>query len=146
MQQFLPLFSFAGRMNRQRYWVTSVLIYFAFLAVGITVPIVPLIGLVIAIPVAIVGLWIGLATGVRRLHDRNKAWWWLLLMYVPSILLSALGEVASASSPEVGSAFRFLGLPFSIWVFVELGCLRGTKGPNRFGDDPLAPSTAEVFS
>jgi uncharacterized membrane protein YhaH (DUF805 family) len=24
-----------------------------------------------------------------------------------------------------------------IWGFVELGCLRGTAGPNRFGPDPL---------
>jgi uncharacterized membrane protein YhaH (DUF805 family) len=25
-----------------------------------------------------------------------------------------------------------------IWAFIELGCLRGTPGPNRFGPDPLA--------
>jgi uncharacterized membrane protein YhaH (DUF805 family) len=26
-----------------------------------------------------------------------------------------------------------------LWGFVELLCLRGTRGPNRFGPDPLAP-------
>jgi uncharacterized membrane protein YhaH (DUF805 family) len=25
----------------------------------------------------------------------------------------------------------------SIWGFVELGCLRGTDGPNTYGPDPL---------
>ena len=29
--------------------------------------------------------------------------------------------------------------PLSIWAFVELGCLRGTSGPNRYGPDPLKP-------
>jgi len=28
---------------------------------------------------------------------------------------------------------------FTIWGFVEMYCLRGTKGRNRFGPDPLAP-------
>jgi hypothetical protein len=26
-----------------------------------------------------------------------------------------------------------------IWGFVEMACLKGTSGPNRFGPDPLAP-------
>jgi uncharacterized membrane protein YhaH (DUF805 family) len=26
----------------------------------------------------------------------------------------------------------------AIWGFVELGCLRGTPGPNQYGPDPLA--------
>jgi uncharacterized membrane protein YhaH (DUF805 family) len=31
-------------------------------------------------------------------------------------------------------------------VFVELGCLRGVEGENRFGPDPLQPvDAAEVF-
>jgi uncharacterized membrane protein YhaH (DUF805 family) len=29
-----------------------------------------------------------------------------------------------------------------IWGLVELGFLRGTLGPNRFGPDPLAPAIA----
>jgi hypothetical protein len=28
---------------------------------------------------------------------------------------------------------------FSVWGFVEMYCLKGTKGTNRFGADPLAP-------
>jgi uncharacterized membrane protein YhaH (DUF805 family) len=29
----------------------------------------------------------------------------------------------------------------AIWSFVELGCLAGTPGPNRFGEDPLQTPT-----
>jgi uncharacterized membrane protein YhaH (DUF805 family) len=25
-----------------------------------------------------------------------------------------------------------------VWILVELGCLPGTEGPNRYGPDPLA--------
>jgi uncharacterized membrane protein YhaH (DUF805 family) len=145
MQQILSLLSFSGRMNRQRYWVTSVLVYFAVLAASLVAASVPIVGGVVAAPVVLGGLWVGLAAGVRRLHDRNKAWWWMLLMYLPSLLLSALGEVVAVSSPEAGGALRLLGIPFSLWVFVELGCLRGTDGPNRFGPHPLKPELAEVF-
>ena len=37
----------------------------------------------------------------------------------------------------------FLGLAafaVGVWAFVELGCLRGTIGPNRYGPDPLEPT------
>ena len=30
----------------------------------------------------------------------------------------------------------------ALWFFVELGCLRGTVGPNRYGPDPLAAAPA----
>ena len=30
-------------------------------------------------------------------------------------------------------------LVISIWALVELGCLRGTIGQNKYGPDPLAP-------
>lgn len=44
---------------------------------------------------------------VRRLHDRNKSGWWILLYFVP----------------VVGH----------LWLFLELGVLPGTSGPNRYG-------------
>jgi uncharacterized membrane protein YhaH (DUF805 family) len=43
-------------------------------------------------------------------------------------------------------AVSVLSLPFSIWAFVELGCLKGTAGSNRFGEDPLAAPLDEVFA
>ena len=57
-------------------------------------------------------LWPSLAIYTKRWHDRDKSGWWTLIIFVPVI--------------------------GSIWLLVELGFLRGTEGPNRFGADPLA--------
>jgi uncharacterized membrane protein YhaH (DUF805 family) len=68
----------------------------------------------------------GIAVIVRRLHDRDMSGWWYLGFIVASII------------PFVG----FIG---AIALLV-LMCLEGTKGPNRFGDDPKGVNSGEVFS
>ncbi len=50
----------------------------------------------------------GLAIGIRRYHDRNKSAWWLLLSLIP--------------------------LVGGLWMFIELGFLKGTEGPNGYGN------------
>jgi uncharacterized membrane protein YhaH (DUF805 family) len=52
-------------------------------------------------------LYVGLAVGAKRCHDRNRSAWFLLLLLIP-----VLGW---------------------IWLIVELGFLAGSSGPNRFG-------------
>jgi uncharacterized membrane protein YhaH (DUF805 family) len=83
-------------------------------------------------------LWVYVATSVKRLHDRDKNGWWLLLFFVLPGLYSQFG-----GRLEDDSWFGFLlganAFVFSVWGFVEMYCLRGTKGTNRFGADPLAP-------
>jgi uncharacterized membrane protein YhaH (DUF805 family) len=37
-----------------------------------------------------------------------------------------------------------IGFGLSVWCFVEIFCLKGTKGPNRFGSDPLAKGNMGV--
>jgi uncharacterized membrane protein YhaH (DUF805 family) len=44
---------------------------------------------------------------------------------------SQLGETADA-------IFHLVATAISIWAFIELGCLRGTRGTNAYGPDPLA--------
>ena len=51
------------------------------------------------------------AIGVKRLHDRNKTGWWMLI-----ILLPVIG---------------------GLWYLIECGFLKGTTGPNTYGPDPL---------
>jgi uncharacterized membrane protein YhaH (DUF805 family) len=33
-----------------------------------------------------------------------------------------------------------------VWLVIEIGFLRGTRGPNRFGPDPLADSQGQTPS
>jgi uncharacterized membrane protein YhaH (DUF805 family) len=55
-------------------------------------------------------LWMGFAVGVKRAHDRGRAWWFVLLGAVPVL---------------------------NLWPIIELGFLRGTVGDNQYGADPL---------
>ena len=105
------LFSFRGRINRERWWLThglivaiTVIIYFIFLILGDT-------GTVFFLLFGICHFWARLAVNAKRWHDRNKSAWWLLIELIPLI--------------------------GSIWTCVELGFLKGTYGRNRFGRDPL---------
>ena len=44
---------------------------------------------------------------IKRFHDRDKSGWWVLIGLIPII--------------------------GALWLLVELGFLKGTDGPNRFG-------------
>src|ERR1700681_2391096 len=117
------LFSFEGRISRAPYWLVLLAVLFidsaAFGAVG---GVELLDGDTIAVErkgasrfwallVVLLSLWIGLVVTVKRWHDRNKSGRWVLLNLVP----------------VVGW----------LWTLVECGFLKGTTGPNRFGQDPL---------
>jgi uncharacterized membrane protein YhaH (DUF805 family) len=150
VKKLLGYLSFKGRANRQRYWVTAFLLTALFiigmmLTLGMS-DIAPALG-VAFIPVFVLFGLAVLANGARRLHDRNKSAWWLILFVgVPSFfsLVAELGALGGGPA-EAANFIGALGLPFSIWGFVELGCLKGSKGPNKYGDDPLEP-VAEVFA
>lgn len=82
-------------------------------------------------------IWINLAIGAKRLHDRDKSAWWLLLFYAAPGILSTAGS----QMEDVGFIIlHIISFSISVWAFVELGCLRGTPGANRYGPDPLGTS------
>ena len=142
------LFSFQGRINRKPWWlvglallaVTVVVMGTVFVAAGgavgndaldsvASLGAVALIMFLLLIPL----IWIGLALGAKRLHDRNKSAWWLAVFYLVPSLLDGAGSAAGGA----GVIFSIAGLAISIWGLVELGFLRGTVGPNQYGPDPL---------
>ena len=141
------LFGFQGRINRGKYWLAA-LIYFIIGLVMATIgyfaeeaPAFQILNAVVSIGVLISSI----AVGIKRLHDRDKSGWWLLLFYLVPSLLWGIGAVvffygvgAEAAGGMIGGGVLFaLGFTVLIWAFIELGCLRGTLGPNRFGPDPL---------
>jgi uncharacterized membrane protein YhaH (DUF805 family) len=127
-------FSFQGRIRRQTWWLAYVLVFFAISVVCTTLDVmlgfvsledaapadgygfeargVGPFGLLSLIPL----IWGGLAGQVKRWHDRDKSGWFVLINFIPLI--------------------------GAIWAFIELGFLRGTQGPNRFGPDPLGGAGA----
>jgi uncharacterized membrane protein YhaH (DUF805 family) len=59
---------------------------------------------------------------------------------VPFFILPMLLAKAAQwpNAPTVDAIFLLIASGINIWAFVEIFCLRGTKGRNEFGPDPLA--------
>jgi len=101
-----------GRISRSTFWLLTLLTFASFcgsvLAVGAvaSAEVTEFVFVMLHLPL----IWITLALQFKRWHDRGKSAFWALIALIP-----------------------LLGV---VWTFVELGCLRGTVGPNPYGDDP----------
>ena len=93
---------------------------------------------VMGTPIFVLGAWFLAATTVKRLHDRDKSWWWIVPFLIAPGLLDRLWDwIDNPTAALVVSAIAF-GL--TVWCIVEMLFRRGTRGPNRFGPDLLAPA------
>ena len=140
---------FNGRSRRMEYWM------FTLLSVIVSVVCVALIfggmpsmetlanaeqtgaspfanmGALSWIGIAILAIWgLGsiipsIAVTVRRLHDQNYTGW----IYLGVVLLGLI--------PLIGTLVQL--------AMLVVMCLPGTKGPNKYGPDPLDPTNAQVF-
>src|SRR5262245_51410071 len=157
---FRLLFRFEGRINRARFWLGTLIAVFFYLGsgavvYGFVIDSAPSFFLFFMLPALFYGLALlsGTAVAAKRLHDRNKSSWWLSILYlVPFIkfglppLTFVLWQFFGLEIPSIVAALAHgtLGMTVSaiaaaglIWAVVELGILRGTIGPNRYGPDPL---------
>ena len=141
------LFTFDGRVNRGKYWLVVLVLFLLYIAAGIVFGIFyslagetvgMVLGGLVVLAALIVGLWGGVAIGIKRLHDREKSGWWLLLFWFLPAILSGAGSALGG----IGMVLSLASLAISIWAIVELGCLKGTTGPNMYGPDPL-PAEAD---
>lgn len=105
-------FSMEGRLNRKPFWLATLALVLINAALqGVVQGIGGAVGDLIAVVIGLGMLWPSICVTGKRWHDRNKSAWWMLIVLIP----------------VVGW----------IWAFVENGFLRGTVGPNQYGDDPL---------
>ena len=101
-------FNFKDRASRSEYWyfqlvLTPIYIWSQFPSNDTQILVIQLIltfGLLIP----------GISAGVRRLHDRDKSGWFMLISFIP-----------------------ILGVIFLLVMLAE----KGTEGKNRFGEYPL---------
>jgi uncharacterized membrane protein YhaH (DUF805 family) len=78
--------------------------------------------------------WVFIATCVKRLHDRGKSAWWLLPFFIiPGLLNQFADQVGETSAMVAGTVMAVL----HFWGFIELYCLAGNDGTNRYGPQPL---------
>jgi uncharacterized membrane protein YhaH (DUF805 family) len=101
--------NFSGRAIRSEFWFWTLFYCLAGTAASI-------VDRAIALPFASVLVTLAalvptLSLSVRRLHDLDRAGWWLLLFFVPA----------------------------ANFVLVVWWCMRGTNGYNRSGPDYFRP-------
>src|SRR5689334_15086185 len=99
---FVKLFvTFSGRINRARLWLAALV----FTAIQILMSLlvyaadqhraVVLLGGIVSLLIAISGF----AIGIKRLHDRNKSGWYVLLFYVGPFVLFVAGFIVGTAPP-----------------------------------------------
>ena len=137
MSLFHLLFGFSGRANRGKFWL-AVVLWIIFWAIAVPVCVLAAIiilglhlpdsslphdeliaryvrlafdylGLLIVFIAFTVVSWISaFAVGAKRLHDRDKSGWWILLFYLAPSVLGSIANTNLASSPlpvlSLGSA------------------------------------------
>lgn len=102
--------SFQGRIPRKAFWIYSFLLLVPCIGiVGLLYWISDTLGMIAMVVFYALAFWAVLALQVKRFHDRDKSGLWVLIGFVPVI--------------------------GGLWLFIELGCLRGSDGANRFGGD-----------
>ena len=138
------LFGASGRVNRAKYWRSTLL----FAGTGLMVAVILFTAADIAAPLFIVAVVLGLipwllwgvSITTERLHDRGKSAWWLVVFY---LVPGGRGQLAKATglAGAAGTALHYIlalaAFALTMWGFVEIGCLRGTAGTNIYGPDPL---------
>ena len=141
---FKRYFDFEGRSSRAEYWWFVLFNYLIFIAAFILDIII--FGIA-AMDEAFLfqGLW-SLATligvislGVRRLHDIDKTGFWFLYIYSPLLVLVPALLLFDSDTDFISFLIiiAFLAMfALAITVFV-FSLLPGTKGRNRFGENPL---------
>ena len=97
-------------------------------------------GLLVLVPFIVSSI----AINLRRLHDRDKSGWWLLVFYLVPVALAVFAQAAVGSSPEssVTKVAESGTLALQFLMIVELGFLPGTRGGNQYGEDPRASQPA----
>ena len=68
------------------------------------------LGIVLLLWWFLISTYAGTMVQIKRYHDRDKSGWWILTEFIPL---------------------------YNIWATIELLFLRGTRGANRYGADPL---------
>jgi uncharacterized membrane protein YhaH (DUF805 family) len=111
------LFSFKGRVSRGTLW--GVHVSFPLTMLFLSIPFAAFPRTWVEIVTGILSLsfiWISIAVSAKRWHDCGRSGWWVLLYLVPIV---------------------------NVLMFVYLGLVKGTPGPNKYGEDPLAALKSE---
>jgi uncharacterized membrane protein YhaH (DUF805 family) len=133
------LFSFRGRLSRLPYWIGTLIsvVVMAGVMVLLSSQVHTISGWGIAVCALLFAmmLWAVLALASKRLRDRGKGFGWLAFYLLLPPAIEFLG--GTTGSYGIAIAVSLVSIGISIAGLIDMGFLRGTRGANRFGGDPL---------
>ena len=136
-------FEVRGRASRLEFWRYQLIQALGgAIVICLTVPATLVGGRLGIIPFLLIVplLMATVCVAIRRLHDRNRHAWWLVLFGLGPFSLAGVAAPLAVSEKTVLFALviSLAGIGIAIWGWVELGVRRGTLGENRFGPQPRA--------
>ena len=124
------LLSCKGRIPRSVYWlnyyipfaILYVVLVFVDIGLGTKVAVDPSMGTaggvgIISAVFSLLMIYPSIAVTIKRIHDRGRTGWFMLVMFIPLVQL---------------------------WPLIEVLFLKGTTGSNKYGDDPLQASDVQA--
>ncbi|HEY1072671.1 DUF805 domain-containing protein [Brevundimonas sp.] len=141
------MLSFNGRLRRQHFWISWLILFGASVVLGW----IPIIGNLIGLAL----IWPNVAITVKRLHDIGKSGWFAVIPWVATVvgfvmIISAVGmsiitnpQAFENEDPEAmlamfgsmmgGIAVIFLvNIAFLLWI----GVTDSQRGDNQYGPNP----------
>jgi uncharacterized membrane protein YhaH (DUF805 family) len=152
--------SWQGRINRAKWWAGEVILFLIFSItawIGNQTMIGEIIWIILYLP--------AYPLAAKRFQDRDKLGETALYGYIPSIIAVGLlsfgpveGNPQTLELPvsgvdvslnwntnTLGLICFFILIGITVWFLIELGMLKGTPGPNRFGPDPLGVTRTDTM-
>src|SRR5215813_2402707 len=133
--------SFEGRISRRPFWIAWIILIAIEIVVMLAAEgphedrLTALADLILIYP--------QFAVCAKRGHDRNTPTWVIGLFFALAAAFDLLllgGWITTADLKSPPAPVLFLVIPLvllALVLIVDLGFRRGTRGPNRYGPDPL---------
>src|SRR4029078_3339157 len=135
--------SFDGRIGRKPYWIASGILIVASVLVVVLFDqpderrLGSLLDLALVYP--------EYAVVFKRAHDREMQMWIPTISLILSALAAIVGILGlDGTFDNPTPLYWTIGLPnlaVALYLIADLVCRRATRGPNRYGPDPLAGRT-----
>lgn len=123
-------FQFIGRANRQEYWsfIVCILLLSSILEISYHLLVVheTIISIMYSL-LSILSIVPTIAVGTRRFHDLGLNGWWQVPIFTLFGISMKMGDTNNAW--HVGYIICFI-------VLVIIISLKGTPGPNKYGEEP----------
>jgi len=125
---------FTGRARRKEFWMFMLfnyIVYFVLYILAYILAHLTWLQDILYIPYIyyLAVLFPALGVSIRRLHDTNRSGWFLLLYFIPSIIIS---------KAELFSLTYTLTSSVALIIFIIFTVQEGTPGDNKYGPDPKA--------